>query len=313
MELVNIKEIKEKCEKSKKTDQNEILGMVFEGGGVLGAAHIGSLSVLQSPCINIDIAKVKYFSGSSVGSIIAALCACRLSIVDLKNALDEIKFAKLLDNDFGVIRDIQRLWKNFGYHKGDQLETSFASVLVKYIGNSDITLKEVYEKYGSFLIIPVTEIFKSYCKTKYFTPESDPDEKLSTVVRYSCSYPFMFIAKNNYSDGGILDNYPIKKLSEYVPLKTILGFKFKSNKDLTERPSNVIEFAASIISGLRKKGANLTQEELDRTIIINTDKYKSMDFKITEKDKNVIYQYGIMATYEFFINKNPGKIDRINY
>lgn len=299
----SIAEVKKECEKSKKT-KNEILGMVFEGGGVLGGGHIGALSALPSPCINIDITKVKYFCGSSVGSIIAGLCGCRLSSEDLKEALDEIKFTNLLDDDYGVIRDMYRLWTKYGYHKGDALEKILGKILLKYTGNRDITLKEVYEQYGSYLIITATEMFKCHCKTKYFTPESDPDEKLRTVMRYSSSYPFIFVAKNNYSDGGILDNYPIKKLSEYVPLENILGFKFRSNKDRTERPSNVVEFSSAIVAGLRKKASNLTAEELDRTIIINTAKYRSMDFNITEKDKNLIYQYGIMGAYEFFINKN---------
>lgn len=274
-----------------------ISAIVFEGGGVLGIGHIGALSEGSN---HFDLSKVKYFAGTSVGSIVAALCACRIPIDKLNEAMNEIKFGKLLDDNFGIIRDMYSLFTNYGYYKGDELENTLGNILEKYIGNKDITLKEVHEIYGSYLIIPVTEMFKHYCKVKYFTPDSDPDEKLRTVVRYSSSYPFVFISKNNYSDGGILDNYPIKKLTEYVELENILGFKFKNDKDLTSRPGNIVDFAVAIISGMRKKANHLVEDELKHTILINTENYNSMDFDLTENDKIIIYNYGAKAAADFF-------------
>lgn len=276
-----------------------VTGLVFEGGGILGISHIGALSEALK---YIDMAKIKYFAGTSVGSIIASLCACRISVNDLKCAINSIKFGKLLDDNFGIIRDLYKLFTKFGYYKGDNLEDKFGDILEKYVGNRDITLKQVRDLYGSYIIIPVTEMFKNHCKIKYFTPDDNPDEKLRTIVRYSSSYPFVFISKNNYTDGGILDNYPIKKLTQYIELKNILGFKFRENFILISRPKNLIDFATAIISGLRENNCRL-DDEGKRTIVIDTGNYKSMDFRIRENDRKKLYNYGVESAKYFFQNQ----------
>lgn len=278
---------------------SNIKALVFEGGGVLGIAHVGALLEAQK---YIDMSKITHFSGSSVGSIVAALCACRISVNKINDAMNKIDFKKLLDDDIGIVRDANRLWKHSGYYKGNALEKTFGDILQKYIGNSEITLGEVYSKYNSYLIIPVTEIYKSSCETKYFTPDNAPNEKVKSIVRYSSSYPFMFASKNNYSDGGILDNYPIKKMAEYFPLNNILGFKFSHDKDLTERPDNVIDFASALIGGLREKANKLNEEELLRSIIIQTCKYRAIDFYINDSDKKIIFNYGVKGATEYFKN-----------
>jgi len=274
-----------------------IKALVFEGGGVLGTAHIGALHEATK---HFDISQITHFSGSSVGSIMAALCACRIPIDKINEAVNAIDFKKLLDDDIGVVRDMNRLWKHFGYYKGNELEKTVGNILEKYIDDRDITLGEAYKKYNSYLIIPVTEVYKSFCKTKYFTPDSDPDEKIKSIVRYSSSYPFVFASKNNYSDGGVLDNYPIKKMTEYISLNNILGFKFKHDKDLTERPNNVIDFSSALINGLRKKANSLSDEELKQSITIRTFKYSVIDFNITDEDKKIIFDYGTNGAIDFF-------------
>src|SRR5690554_6052896 len=99
-----------------KETKYEVTGLVFEGGGVLGIGHIGALSEASK---HFDLSKVKYFAGTSVGSVVAALCACRIPIDKLNDALNSIKFGKLLDDKFGVIRDLYSLFTKYGYYQGD--------------------------------------------------------------------------------------------------------------------------------------------------------------------------------------------------
>ena len=49
------------------------LGLSLAGGGVKGAAHIGVLKALEEKNIKID-----YISGTSSGSIVSTLYACRI-------------------------------------------------------------------------------------------------------------------------------------------------------------------------------------------------------------------------------------------
>lgn len=272
-------------------------GLAFCGGGVLGGAHVGAL---KEAVKMFDISKVTHVAGSSAGSMIAGLCACRIPIDDIEQIVTSIDFKSLLDDDMGVIRDAMRLYKKFGYYKGNELEKMYGDILKKYTGDENITLKNIYEMYGVFLIIPVTEMFKTVCKTIYFTPDNHPDEQLKTVVRYSSSYPFVFASKNYYSDGGILDNYPIRKLSEYVSINEILGFRFKNPKHVTERPDNVIDFSIALITGISNKADDITEDELNQTIAIGIRDYSSMDFDLTDEDKQILIQLGMEATVKFF-------------
>jgi len=67
------------------------LGLVLSGGGVKGAAHIGVLKALEEENI-----KFNFISGTSLGSIVAALFVCGYSAEEIfdifKQYCKEIKY-----------------------------------------------------------------------------------------------------------------------------------------------------------------------------------------------------------------------------
>jgi len=62
--------------------------------------------------------------GSSFGGIVAAMLAIGLAPLEIQNILRDADFDKFLDNDWGIIRNVQELY--FSY----LLSFSLASVLL---------------------------------------------------------------------------------------------------------------------------------------------------------------------------------------
>jgi len=80
--------------------------LVFEGGGMKGIAYVGALEALGRRGILRDIVRV---GGTSAGAINASLFALGFSNSETRSFLNELDFRNFLDDDWGVLRDTQRL------------------------------------------------------------------------------------------------------------------------------------------------------------------------------------------------------------
>ncbi len=98
--------------------------LVFEGGGVKGLAYAGALEVLESEHVLEDIVRV---GGSSAGGITAGMLAVGMTPQEIREVLDETDFKRFMDDDWGVVRDTARLFKEFGWHKGEAFKFSNGS------------------------------------------------------------------------------------------------------------------------------------------------------------------------------------------
>ncbi len=100
--------------------------LVFEGGGVKGIAYIGALAALGRRGILKDIVRV---GGTSAGAINALLFALGYSHAETKHLLAELDFTSFLDDDWGVLRDTDRLLHQFGWYRGARSTTGCALAL----------------------------------------------------------------------------------------------------------------------------------------------------------------------------------------
>lgn len=270
---------------------SDIVGVVFEGGGILGIAHAGAVSVLHAIG-----ARPTWYAGSSAGAMIAGLCACGATGEFLREAVS-FDASILNDNDVGFIRDAKRLWTKFGYNKGDALEKKYGEYLHKLTGNADITFAEIRERFSTRLLITATKIFKHKCETLFFTDETHPDMPLRRAVRMSASFPIIFAAKDGCLDGGILCNFPIHELQSMIEGR-VVGFLLDSEPYIGDEPaSNLADALHSIISAMHAKTTNIDNTE---TIKIPVFHFKSMNFKITAADKKMLFESGQSATREHF-------------
>lgn len=189
------------------------LGLVLGGGGLKGLAHIGVLQVLAEN--KIPIASI---SGTSSGSIIAALFASGMSPYRMEEVVLSLKPGDYLDyNITGLIRygvSLMIPGKNYtldGLIKGKKLE-SLVAELTNYQSLSEAKIP---------LAIIACDINTSqeviFCNHHYPTANSQAvivqDALLSEAVRSSTSIPGVFVPRTfrgmSLVDGGLKAVVPV--------------------------------------------------------------------------------------------------------
>ena len=219
-----------------------------------------------------------------------------------------------------------------GKRKLDALEEWFGDILEKYVGDRNITLKQLFDTKGAFLLITVTDI--NMGTTVYMTHESHPDMKIKTAVRRSASIPIIFKADKEklptmvvdektgevvekqidhyFVDGGLLDNYPIKEMYKYIPIENVIGIKLMSSleinklhnpyiSDVPRPPQNIFSYVMLLVSMLRSNSLkmHIDDEDWDRTIKVDVENVSSTNFDISDKDRQFLLQQGTLAANTF--------------
>ena len=172
----------------------------LSGGGPNGAYMLGALNVLQQKNILSD---VHTYVGSSVGSLIAAICIADKNFDTISTLLQTIETEKILSID------VDDFLTKFGMISSDKLKT-FISVFIEY----DTTFKEMYIKYGKKLVVCVTCL--NTFSEEYFSVDTQPDMCVGDAIRMSCSIPLIFDYvehdKKFYVDGGLTQSIPLSYL-----------------------------------------------------------------------------------------------------
>ncbi|PIK42998.1 hypothetical protein BSL78_20142 [Apostichopus japonicus] len=186
--------------------------VVFEGGGVKGLAYAGAIRELE----NIGVwQNVKRFSGTSAGSMWAALAALGYNSYEVEDFLRQDLKSQFLDA-IVYCSILPNLKKHFGWHPGRKIFRWFGKVIeAKTGGDANITFKELYDWYGKELCVVVTNV--NMMDAEYCHVKTTPSLPIRTAVRMSMAIPGLFGAvkykrygrTDVYVDGGVLCNYPI--------------------------------------------------------------------------------------------------------
>jgi NTE family protein len=184
--------------------------LVFEGGGVKGIAYAGALEVLEKRKILKDIVRV---GGASAGAINAVLMALGYTRQEMLDVLLELDFRKFLDDSWGLLPDVKRLLREYGWFKGDFFEEWIRRQITKKGQPADVTFAQLKASGHRGLYLIGTNLSTGY--EEVFSAERTPRMRVSKAVRMSMSIPLFFAAVLSrrgdvYVDGGVLDNYPVK-------------------------------------------------------------------------------------------------------
>ncbi len=200
-----------------KISSDKKIGLALSGGGAKGAAHIGVLQAFKEA--GIDIYAI---SGTSSGSIVAALYACGFTpyhIVSMfkmySNQIinfDTKLLIKMFTGAFNSKRGVVSLTS------GNNLENAIR-MNCKYVGITNINQIKMP------LVIPTVDLNTS--EIVYFsnTKINGCSEKscylsgsIAKIVRASCSYPILFdpVIYNTKMlvDGGLRLNVPVSVLKD---------------------------------------------------------------------------------------------------
>ena len=189
--------------------------LVFEGGGVKGIAYVGALEVLDSEGILNNIERV---AGTSAGAMVAVMVALHYSAEEVRQVLWNLDFKEFKDSSRGVLRDTIRLFKEYGWYKGDFFRDQIAKLIEKKTGNGEMTFEQL-EETGQYRDLYLVGADLTTGLSKVFSAHNQETKtmKVADAARISMSIPLFFAAvrggkdnKHLFVDGGLLDNYTVK-------------------------------------------------------------------------------------------------------
>lgn len=305
--------------------------LVLSGGAIYGYTYIGAIKVLE----RIGARKnIKRFAGTSVGSAIAAFLACGATGKFIEEEMMNLEPASLKDSSC-FLGDLYRLIRKFGYYKGDKATVWISQMLTKLTNNPRITFKEVYEKYGTTLVVVGTSLDKK--RAFYFSHETFPDMEIRLAIRISISIPLVYKAikwnGDTWVDGGIVDNFPIcyfdsdelktyscwdgycsesqremenqfKSTDLQIDLHSTLGLKPYSHEDfygVEENITGIHSFVDNLLDTILVQASRIPLNKFNqsRTVRINAGKISSMNFDLTHVEKVDLILRGESAMEEF--------------
>ena len=180
-----------------------------------GIAYVGALEVLDREGILNDIERV---AGTSAGAMVAVMVALRYSAEEVMQVLGTLNFKDFKDSSKGILRDTIRLFKEYGWYKGDYFRDLMAKLIEKKTGNGEMTFEQL-EETGKFRDLYLVGVDLTTGLSKVFSAHSQETKtmKVADAARISMSIPLFFAAvrggkdnKHLFVDGGLLDNYTVK-------------------------------------------------------------------------------------------------------
>ncbi len=190
---------------------SQFRNLVFEGGGVKGIAYIGAMQVLEQRGHLEHILRV---GGTSAGAINALIFSLGFTIKEQQDILNSTNFREFMDNSFGFVRNFRRLWREFGWNRGDVFSTWAGDLVKEKLGNKNATFGDLKNAKHPDLYVIGTNLSTGFSET--FSHERHADMPLVDAVRISMSIPLFFAARrlgkrdDVYVDGGVMLNYPVK-------------------------------------------------------------------------------------------------------
>src|SRR6476646_3008236 len=190
------------------------VGLVLEGGGALGLAHIGVIQWLEEHRIPVN-----YVAGTSMGGLVGGLYATGHSSTEIKQLIKTIDWDQVLQGqtpykhfsfrrkqdaaeypnrlEFGLKKGLQF---PEGFNSGQEVMMILDRVALPYSGIQDFNeLPTPFACVSTDLVTNQAYVFR--------------DGSLSTALRSTMSLPGIFdpIRWNGhiFADGGLMDNLPV--------------------------------------------------------------------------------------------------------
>lgn len=216
--------------------------LVFAGGGIRGVAFVGALKSIYDTT-GIDFSLIAHrpltCTGVSVGALLSLLIVIGFSVHEL------IDFSNSLINESFVTIDPMFLLKGgLSVDNGDKLKLFLENLMEKKGFSPLTTLSQLYIANRVSLETLVTNL--TTASVLFLNHETHPDLRVVTAVMASMSLPLIFPPVKGWNghlwaDGGIMDNFPIRK---YPALNT-LGFSFMWKID--GKPDSLFSFILRLI------------------------------------------------------------------
>ena len=258
------------------------VGLVLQGGGALGLAHIGVITWLEEHHIPVN-----YVAGTSMGGLVGGLYATGRNAAEVRAVVNSVNWDQVLsgqtpfdDLSFRRKQDARDYPNSleFGIRKGLQFPEGFNSGQQVSLILDQVALP--YSEIKSFNDLPIpfacvaTDLVSG--KPKVFRSGS-----LSLALRSTMSLPGIFTPVRTkgaiYADGGLLNNIPVEVAKE-------MGADLTLAVHLEEAPlpadANLSSFGVlnQSISVMISANELRSMESADLLISVPLQKYGLLDF-----------------------------------
>jgi NTE family protein len=263
------------------------LGLVLEGGGALGLAHIGVIQWMEEHRIPVN-----YIAGTSMGGLVGGVYATGRNAGELHDVVEGIQWNQVINGQipfdnlsFRRKQDAREYPAKveLGLKKGLQFPSGFNSGQEVSLILDRIALP--YSDIRSFdeLPIPFACVATDLVTSSEHVFRSGP---LDLALRSTMSLPGIFSPVRSgghiYVDGGLLNNFPVS-VAKAMGARYVLGIHLETaplNPDGSLSSFAVLGRSIETVVAANERRA---MEDADMVVTVNLRKYNSMDFNAGEK------------------------------
>ncbi len=264
------------------TTKRPSIGLVLEGGGALGLAHIGVIQWLEEHRIPMS-----YVAGTSMGGLVGGLYATGSSAGEIRQVVQTIDWDEVLrgqtpflDLAFRRKQDAHDYPSSleFGLRKGLHFPAGFNSGQQVSLILDRIALP--YSELKSFddLPIPFACVATDLQSGKEYVFRSGP---LALALRSTMSLPGVFTPVRSgdhiFADGGLLNNIPIS-IAKEMGADLVLGSHLEVAPLDLEKPLSGSVVLSRSISVVIAANELRSMEQADLLITVPLQKYTAMDY-----------------------------------
>ena len=264
------------------TANRPTIGLVLQGGGALGLAHVGVITWLEEHHIPIS-----YVAGTSMGGLVGGVYATGRNAAELRDVVNSINWDEVMagqtpfdDLSYRRKEDARSYPNNleFGIRKGIQFPEGFNSGQQVSLILDKVALP--YSEIKSFndLPIPFACVATDLVSGR---PKVFHNGSLSFALRSTMSLPGIFTPVRTkdaiYADGGLLQNIPVEVAKK-------MGADITLAVHLAEAPlpanANLSSFGVlgQSISVMISANELQSMESADLLISVPLQKYNALDF-----------------------------------
>jgi NTE family protein len=305
---------------------------VFSGGGVKGLAFAGAIT----GAAEAGYTEWGKLAGTSAGAITAMALAVGYDAEGLREIFDKLDLSRIADYGFGGEARIPfNLAEHHGATHGVALHKWIEELLahaplkaIKTFGDLEKAAgPEKLQVIGTDLAHTRMVVFPEDVKF-YVDDDGKPlvpaDYPIADAVRISAGFPFFFppmklrdgVTKKDgvLVDGGVVSAYPIFLFDSEEPKHPTWGFRLYSGKPPESQPYQDIggffwwvEMGEAILD-TSMNAFDRFDEKLfgPRTVAIPTGDIETLDFDLSEAEKNELFEFGHQAAKEFFAKDPKG-------
>ena len=258
------------------------IGLVLEGGGALGLAHIGVMQWLYQHHVPVDLV-----AGTSMGGLVGGIYSTGRTPDEIQQLIQDVHWDQALSGQI-PFRDLSYRRKEdevefptrieFGLRHGVQLPEGFnAGQQVSFI-LAHVTL--AYSGIKNFDDLPTpfacvaTDLSTSQQKVFH-------DGSLSLALRATMSLPGIFTPVHSgthlYADGGLLNNLPVDVAQDMGAQLTIAVYLQTATFN-AKQPLNTFSVLGQSLSVMIAANELKSMQAADVLVTVPLDKYDALDY-----------------------------------